>query len=63
MNDHRVLAIEQSDYKDLPVISSVTQKEMLENYFQIKKDVSTIVLTEMERMLDTPELTDLIINK
>jgi len=29
----------------------------------VKKDVAMIVQNEMERMLDTPELTDLIIKK
>lgn len=62
-NDHRALAEEQATYKDLPKISNVTQKEILENYLQIKKDVADIIHSEMERMLDTPELSDLIINK
>lgn len=36
---------------------------VFDNYLQIKKDVATIVHTEINRMLDTPELTDLIIRK
>lgn len=63
LNDHGVLAREQAAYKGLPVISSVSQKEIFDNYLQIKKDVQSIIQTEMERMLDTPDLADLIIRK
>lgn len=63
VNDHDQLASEQASYKNLPVVSEVNQKEILENYLQIKKNVAEIIHTEMERMLDTPELTDLIIRK
>ena len=63
LNDHDAIVQEQRAYKDLPVVSNVSQKEILDNYLQIKKDVQTILQTEMERMLDTPELTDLIIRK
>ncbi len=63
LNDHEALAKEQAAYRELPQVSTVSQKEILENYLTIKKDVQTIVQTEMERMLDTPELTDLIIKK
>jgi hypothetical protein len=62
-NDHKALAQEQVNYKDLPHVSSVCQKEILENYMAIKKEVQTIIQTEIERMLDTPELADLIIKK
>lgn len=63
INDHQMLNHEQASYKELPVISDVKQKEILENYLQIKKDVQAIIESEMERMLDTPELNSLIIQK
>ncbi len=63
INDHARLKAEQGNYSDLPVISPVTQTEVLENYLQIKKDIQYIMQTEMERMLDTPDLSDLIIQK
>ena len=63
INDHEALSDEQAGYKDLPVFSNVTPKEILESYMQVKKDVTMIVQTEIERMLDTPELTDFIIKK
>jgi hypothetical protein len=63
LNDHTAIAQEQKAYKDLPSLSNVSQKEILNNYLQIKKDVQNILQNEMERMLDTPGLTDLIIKK
>ncbi|MFT3680692.1 MAG: conjugal transfer protein MobC [Ferruginibacter sp.] len=63
LNDHEALATEQANYRNLPQVSSVSQKEILENHLAIKRDVQTIIQLEIERMLDTPELTDLIIKK
>jgi len=63
LNDHDSLASEQALYKSLPQLSSVSQQEILDNYLQIKKDVQAIIQNEMERILDTPELEDLIIRK
>lgn len=63
INDHQLLSKEETGYKELPVISEVKPKEILENYLQTKKDIQTIIESEMERMLDTPELSDLIIKK
>lgn len=63
INDHAALSREQASYKNLPAFSKVTSKEILEKHLQIKKDVADIIRDEMERMLDSPELSDLIINK
>jgi hypothetical protein len=63
LNDHDALAKEQASYKELPVLSIVKPGDILNNFLQIKKDVAAIVQTEIERMLDTPALTDLIIKK
>src|ERR1035437_382440 len=63
INDHKALEIEQANYKELPQFSKVESKDVLDNYLQVKKDVAMIVQTEIERMLDTPALTDLIIKK
>lgn len=39
------------------------QADVLMNYLQIKKDIGMIVQTELKRMLNTPELEDLISKK
>jgi len=63
INDHEFLAREQSNYKELPSFSKVQTNDIFKNYLQVKKDIVTIVQNEIERMLDTPELTDMIIRK
>ncbi|MFC0773467.1 hypothetical protein [Terrimonas alba] len=54
---------EQASYKDLPSFFSVVPGDVLQTYLQVNKDVVMIVRSEMGRMTDTPELTDLIIRK
>jgi hypothetical protein len=63
INDHDLLTREQERYKELPQFSVVSNADVAGNYLQIKKDITSIVQTELERMMDTPELTDLIIKK
>ena len=63
VNDHKSLAREHASYKGLPIPENVSQKEILNNHLQIKKDIHGILQLEMERMMDTPELADLIIRK
>ena len=63
LNDHDALAKEQANYRELPILSVVKPGDILNNFLQIKKDVTSIVQTEIERMLNTPGLTDLIIKK
>ncbi len=60
INDHDALNREQSGYKELPLFSMVEPSEVLKCYLKVKKDVRMIVQNEIERMLDTPELMDLI---
>ena len=63
INDHEALGNELARYKELPQFSNVNPNDVLNNFLQVKKDVVMIVQAEIERMLDTPELTDLIIKK
>lgn len=63
INDHAALSNEQVSYMYLLLISNVNQKQVNETYLQIKKDIVDIIHNEMERMLDTPELSDLIVQK
>lgn len=63
LNDHNAIAPEQKSYKDLPPLSNVSHKEILDNYLQIKKDILTMLQNEIERVMDTPDLADLIVKK
>jgi hypothetical protein len=63
INDHNSIKEEQGRYKSLPVVSNVNEQTVLNNYVEIKNDVSKIVKTELERMMDTPELNELLVRK
>lgn len=43
LNDHKSIAREESDYKEIPFIRNVTHYEIERNYYQIKNDVLRIV--------------------
>lgn len=60
-NDHAELAREQEEYLNLPQVRSIQQTEIINSYLQIKKEVQDLVVDEMERMMDTPQPSDLII--
>jgi type IV secretory pathway TraG/TraD family ATPase VirD4 len=63
LNDHDVLKKEEDGYKALPEVRKVTQQMILDNFLQIKQDINELIESELERMMDTPELEHLIIKK
>jgi len=63
VNDHERLAREEQTYEELPMVSPVSPAAVTENYHRVKKEVQEIVLSELERIMDTPELEDRIIRK
>jgi type IV secretory pathway VirB4 component len=63
LNNHRQLTYESEKYQDLPQVNRITNSMITENYLQVKKDVTRFVQTEIERMMDTPELSEKIIRK
>ncbi|HVW99506.1 MAG TPA: conjugal transfer protein MobC [Candidatus Babeliaceae bacterium] len=63
INDHKLLATEQNKYRDLPEISQVNNELILNNYQQVKTDIEILIQSEIERMMDTPEMTNAIVKK
>ncbi|MDT3402270.1 hypothetical protein QE417_001342 [Mucilaginibacter terrae] len=63
MNDHEALANEESNYKAVPQVKPVQPAIVQRNYEQIKDDVQLIVIEEMERLLNDPASSHLIIKK
>lgn len=63
LNDHVLLKEEQKVYKEIPVIRKLDNTIVQRNYLQIKRDVQDIIQSEIERMLNDPALTHLIIKK
>jgi hypothetical protein len=56
MNDHVQLNATTRLYKELPKINSVTTQMVVDNFRRIKSEISNIVETEIERILNTPGL-------
>jgi len=63
VNDHAAIRKEESNYLEIPQFRLVGQSDVFSNFLQIKSDVSMIIQNELERMMDTPGLGDLLIRK
>ena len=63
VNDHISLAAEKKNFKDLPHVRKVENGMIQRNYFQIKKDIEDVFNSEIEKMLNHPELKALIISR
>lgn len=50
INDADKLNEEVKRYKDIPVISNVTQQQVLDNYYQVKMEVKRLIGEEVERL-------------
>ncbi len=46
INDADKLNEEVSQYKDIPVVSNVTQQQVLDNYYQVKMEVKRLIEEE-----------------
>lgn len=56
INKHEQLKTEADSYIKLPVISNVTDQMVTANFRRIKTEVTDIIETEIERILNTPGL-------
>jgi len=63
LNDHGAIKAEQEKYKEIPVIRKLDQGMVQRNYLQIKQDVDDIIQSEMDLVLNDPQLKHLIITK
>ncbi|HEY5408375.1 MAG TPA: conjugal transfer protein MobC [Ginsengibacter sp.] len=50
INDAGKLNEEVSQYKDIPVVSNVTQQQVMDNYYQVKMEVKRLIGEEVERL-------------
>ncbi len=63
LNDHDALKTEQDNYKDIEVIRKLDNTMVQRNYLQIKQNIQDIIQSEMERMLNDPTLSHLVVKK
>jgi uncharacterized protein with ATP-grasp and redox domains len=50
INDADKLNKAVSQYKEIPVVSNVTQQQVMDNYFQVKMDVKRLIGEEVEKL-------------
>ncbi len=62
-NDHEALKREEKSYKDIEPIRKIDNAMVQRNYLQIKQDIQDIIQSEMERMLNDPEQSHLVVKK
>jgi hypothetical protein len=63
LNDHAALKKEQEIFKEIQLIRQLDDSIIQFNYLQIKQDVEDIVHTEIEQIMNNPELEHLLIRK
>lgn len=63
INDHKALEAEANSYSPIPPFAKVDKAIVQRNYDQIKQDVQDIIESEMQRILHTPALKNLVIEK
>ncbi len=62
-NNHQALKEEIAGYKSLPLIRQVDNGMVQRNYIQVKLDVNDLVNAEIEKMIQNPELQNLLVKK
>lgn len=50
INDAETLSAEVAGYKNIPVISTVTQQQVMDNFYQVKMEVKRLIGEEVERL-------------
>jgi hypothetical protein len=63
INDHQALKKEQDSYQDITPVRKIDNSMIQRNYMQVKQDISELVNSEMERLLNDPALVHLVIKK
>lgn len=63
INDHQALLKEEANYTEIPHVRKLDHSIIQRNYLQIKQEIQDIVNSEMERLLDAPTQSHLVIKK
>lgn len=63
VNDHEALRREEVSYKEIPPVRKLDNAMIQQNFSQIRRDVQDIICSEMQRLLQDPALSYLIVKK
>jgi hypothetical protein len=61
--DDDAIAREEATYKSIPIKQLVTPEIVQLNYNKIKSDIQTLVDEHLAYMMETPELSELVVKK
>ena len=61
VNDPTALQKEAAAYEELPIVREITQDILLQNFQQIRDDITHLIRAELQRIENTPELRHLLI--
>ncbi len=50
LNDHAAIKKEEDGYKEIPSVRNISQKEIQDNYMQIKEDIACIIEDRLQNM-------------
>ena len=60
LNDYEAIRQEESEYQELPVIRSINNGAVQENYFQIKRDIRNLIDSQMQKIEGHPDYKRLV---
>ncbi|HMI63691.1 MAG TPA: hypothetical protein VK518_22400 [Puia sp.] len=63
INDLAALKKEKENFKPLPIIKQVDAVIIQRNFLQIKQDIENLKISEMDRILNDPALSGLVVSK
>ena len=62
-NDHQAIKQEEEHYKEIEPVRKITPGQVQQNFLQVKQDIRELIDSEMNRLLNDPSLSWMIINK
>lgn len=62
-NDHQAIKQEEEHYKEIEPVRKITTGQVQQNFLQVKQDIRELIDSEMNRLLNDPSLSWMIINK
>jgi len=62
-NDHQAIKQEEEHYKEIEPVRKITPGQVQQNFLQVKQDIRELIDSEINRLLNDPSLSWMIINK
>lgn len=60
LNDHQAIKEEEAKYEELPVIRTIDNNTVMQNFYQIKKDIRNIIDKQMNKIENDPSLKEFL---